>query len=167
VVAEEREPGPFNVDTIHKLVRLMARHDLNEILLEQGDTRIRLRRGVNDAVLTTSPTIVPAAHPVSHTHAPSPAPAAAAGAPAAPAKALHEIKSPMVGTFYKAEKADAPPYVKVGSKVTPTTVVCLIEAMKLYNEIQAECTGAIVEVCVENAQAVEFGTVLFRVDPAG
>ncbi len=156
-----REPGPFDVETIHRLVRLMARHDINEIFLEQGDARIRLRRGLAAAV-SASP-VVPAALPAP----PPPTAVAPAAQPAAPGKVLHEIKSPMVGTFYQAEKPDAEPYVKKGSRVTPTTVVCMIEAMKLYNEIQAECTGTIVEICVENAHAVEFNTVLFRVDPAG
>ena len=165
-MADAREPGPFNVETIHKLVRLMARNDLNEILLEQGDARIRLRRNLADPVEVAAPTILPA-YSAPQVHASVAAPTLAASSPAAPAKVLHEIKSPMVGTFYKAEKPESQPYVKVGSRVTPSTVVCMIEAMKLYNEIQAECTGTIVEVCVENAAGVEFGTVLFRVDPAG
>ncbi len=80
---------------------------------------------------------------------------------------LLEIKSPTPGTFYAAAKPGEPPFVKVGSKVAPETVVCLIEAMKLYNEVQAECAGIVVEVLVENQQAVEYGQVLFKVDPAG
>ena len=78
-----------------------------------------------------------------------------------------EIKSPTPGTFYAAPKPGEPPYVKAGSKVAPETVVCLIEAMKLYNEVQAECAGVIVEVLVENQQPVEYGQVLFKVDPTG
>src|SRR5438552_3773271 len=125
--------------------------------------RCLARRGTaSTTAWATAPATAPAALPAPQSHAPPPA---AAASTSAPAKALHEIKSPMVGTFYKAEKPEAEPYVKVGSKVTPSTVVCMIEAMKLYNEIQAECTGTIVEVCVENAHGVEFGTVLFRVGP--
>ena len=100
-------------------------------------------------------------------------PAAAEGAnsagkdPAAPpTKKLIEIKSQMVGTFYAAPNPDAPPFVKVGAKVTPTTVVGLIEAMKLFNEVAAECNGTLVEILVDNQQPVEFGQVLMRVDPA-
>ena len=101
-----------------------------------------------------------------------PAPAAAepepreAARPAA-APALKEIKSPMVGTWYKAPEPGADPYVKVGSRVTSGQTVCIIEAMKIMNEIEAEITGVIREVCVEDAQPVEFGQVLFRVDPNG
>jgi acetyl-CoA carboxylase biotin carboxyl carrier protein len=85
----------------------------------------------------------------------------------AAAPALKEIKSPMVGTWYKAPEPGADPYVKVGSRVTPGQTVCIIEAMKIMNEIEAEITGVIREVCVEDAQPVEFGQVLFRVDPNG
>jgi acetyl-CoA carboxylase biotin carboxyl carrier protein len=86
---------------------------------------------------------------------------------AAAAPALKEIKSPMVGTWYKAPEPGADPYVKVGSRVTSGQTVCIIEAMKIMNEIEAEITGVIREVCVEDAQPVEFGQVLFRVDPNG
>jgi acetyl-CoA carboxylase biotin carboxyl carrier protein len=85
--------------------------------------------------------------------------------PAAPA--LKEIKSPMVGTYYKAPEPGADPYVKVGNRVTSGQTVCIIEAMKIMNEIEAEIAGVIREICVEDAQPVEFGQVLFRVDPNG
>ena len=102
----------------------------------------------------------------------APAPAAAGGveaeaAPRAVVPALKEIKSPMVGTWYKAPEPGAEPYVKIGSRVTAGQTVCIIEAMKIMNEIEAEITGVIREVCVEDAQPVEFGQVLFRVDPNG
>ncbi len=157
------DPGPFDVQTIRQLVKLMSHHDLSEILLEQGNSRIRLRRGQRSKVIASAP-VMQTPQPAA---APAPTAAATPSAPAAPAKALHEIKSPSPGTFYNREKPEAQPYVKVGTKVTPTTVVGLIEAMKLFNEIQAECHGTVVEVCVENAQPVEYGTVLFRIDPAG
>src|SRR5262249_27700392 len=95
----------------------------------------------------------------------------AAANPAAPTpaagKPLYEIKSPTPGTFYSAANPEAAPYVKVGSKVTPDAVVCQIEAMKLFTEIQAEVTGVIAEILVQNQQPVEYGTVLFRVDTSG
>ncbi|MGH7645117.1 MAG: acetyl-CoA carboxylase biotin carboxyl carrier protein [Gemmatimonadales bacterium] len=94
------------------------------------------------------------------------APAAAPGA-AAPAVQLLEIKSPMVGTLYRAPEPGAEPYVKVGSRVSTGQVVCIIEAMKIMNEIESEVHGVVREVCVENTQPVEFGQVLFRVDPNG
>jgi acetyl-CoA carboxylase biotin carboxyl carrier protein len=84
-----------------------------------------------------------------------------------PVVVLKEIKSPMVGTYYKAPEPGAEPYVKVGSRVTSGQTVCIIEAMKIMNEIEAEITGVVREVCVEDAQPVEFGQVLFRVDPNG
>ncbi len=118
--------------------------------------------------------------PMMHAPAPQPmmpapaanAPAPAAGSPApAPAPAagsgLKEIKSPMVGTYYKSPEPGAEAYVKVGSRVTSGQTVCIIEAMKIMNEIEAELTGVVREVCVEDSQPVEFGTVLFRVDPNG
>src|SRR5262245_27109197 len=109
-----------------------------------------------------------------------PVPMAAAPAPAAPvgttstaspaaaaASALKEIKSPMVGTFYRSPEPGAEPYVKVGSRVSAGQTVCIIEAMKIMNEIEAEVTGVVKEVCLEDASPVEFGTVLYRVDPNG
>jgi acetyl-CoA carboxylase biotin carboxyl carrier protein len=102
-----------------------------------------------------------------------PVPAASASVPAAPAmpaspsSSLKDIKSPMVGTFYRAPEPGAEPYVKVGTRVTTGQTVCIVEAMKIMNEIEAEVTGVVREVLVEDTQPVEFGTVLFRVDPNG
>jgi acetyl-CoA carboxylase biotin carboxyl carrier protein len=161
------KPGPFDVSTIKALVGLMSRHDLSEIDLREGALRIRLRRG---AVQRTSPPEVatPAALPPPPA-APTPmlVPSKEASPPDRPAKALHLIKSPTPGTFYAAADPNAEPFVRVGSRVTPTTVVCIIEAMKIFNEIPADCTGVITEVPVENQQPVEFGQVLFKVDPTG
>ena len=84
-----------------------------------------------------------------------------------PTKPEQLIKSPTPGTFYAAPSPDAEPFVRVGSRVTPTTVVCVIEAMKIFNEIQAECSGVITAVLVENQQPVEYGQALFKVDPTG
>jgi len=97
----------------------------------------------------------------------STAPGEGAVLPAAPASKLLEIKSPMVGTFYSAPEPGAQPYVKLGSRVAAGQVVCIIEAMKIMNEIESEVAGVVREVAVENAQPVEFGQVLFRVDPHG
>jgi acetyl-CoA carboxylase biotin carboxyl carrier protein len=169
VVAEETPqaggPGPFETRTIRELVGLMSRHDLAELELKDGERSIRLKR--NLPVLTSLPVASPVA-----VAPPVYAPAMAAAAPhvpaaeAKPAKTLLEIKSPTPGTFYAQDKPSSPPYALVGTKVTPTTVVCQIEAMKIFNEIVAELTGTIVEVCVENKQPVEYGQVLFRVDPS-
>lgn len=155
---------PFDVGTIRHLAALMSRHDLSEIDLQDGTTRIRLRRG-SPPRLSPAPA-APAALPQQLVTSPAP-PAPKAAEPAAPAKPVNLIKSPTPGTFYAAPSPDAEPFVRVGSRVTPTTVVCTIEAMKLFNEIQAECAGVVTEILVENAQAVEWGQVLFKVDPTG
>jgi acetyl-CoA carboxylase biotin carboxyl carrier protein len=160
-------PSPFDVRTIKDLVALMSRHDLSEIDLREGDLRIRLRRGPRGAVTVNSATGTPGL-PAAPPTAPAPPPASQPAEEAArPARALHDIKSPTPGTFYASPSPDAEPFIRVGSRVTPTTVVCLIEAMKIYNEIAAECTGVITEILVDNQQPVEYGQVLFRVDPAG
>jgi acetyl-CoA carboxylase biotin carboxyl carrier protein len=161
-----KSPGPFDVPTIKALVALMSRHNLSEIDLREGEVRIRLRRGTRRVVappeqMSPAPA-APAAPP-----APPPAAAPAAAEPARPAKELVPIKSPTPGTFYAAPSPNAEPFVRVGSRVTPATVVCVIEAMKIFNEIQAECSGVITEILVENQQPVEYGQVLFRVDPTG
>ena len=159
--------GPFDVKTVEALVALMTEHDLSEIELRDGVQRLRLRRGA-----VQGPVVVPAALPI------APAmPAAAvqpAGKPAdasdnaAPAtkKNLVEIKSETVGTYYAQPKPGEPAYVKLGDRVAPTKVVGLVEVMKTYNELQAGCSGVIVEILVQDAQPVEFGQVLFRVDPS-
>ncbi|HEX2206265.1 MAG TPA: acetyl-CoA carboxylase biotin carboxyl carrier protein, partial [Longimicrobium sp.] len=90
----------------------------------------------------------------------------AATAPAAPASNLVEVKSPMVGTFYRAPAPEAPPYVELGSRVTRGQTLCILEAMKLMNELPSDVAGTIREICVENGEPVEYGQVLFRVDPA-
>jgi acetyl-CoA carboxylase biotin carboxyl carrier protein len=157
------KPRPFDVATIRYLVRLMSRHDLSEIDLSEGEQRIRLRRGSRVALPGPAALVQPTA--AAAPAAPQPAPAAAA--PEKPAQKLLEIKSPAVGTFYAQKEPGAPPFVTAGSRVTPATIVCMIEAMKVFNEIPAECSGVIREVCVQNKDFVEYGTVLFRVDPAG
>lgn len=159
-------PNPFDVQTIKNLVALMSRHDLSEIDLRDGAARLRLRRGSqrnpNAAPLPMAPAPAPAL--------PAPAPAAPASAapakePAAPARNLTPIKSPTPGTFYTKPSPEADVFVRVGARVTPSTVVCIIEAMKIFNEITADCSGVVTEILVENQQPVEYGQVLFNVDP--
>src|SRR5262249_24824035 len=133
--------------------------------LRDGAQRIRLRRGPK-GVAMAAPTVALPLPSMSAPVASAPAPAPVEKA-AAPAGKLLEIKSPTVGTFYAQKKESAAPYVTVGSKVNPKTVVGLIEAMKLLNEVTAGCSGVIEEILVQNAQFVEFDTVLFRVNPAG
>jgi acetyl-CoA carboxylase biotin carboxyl carrier protein len=161
-------PSPFDVRTIKDLVGLMSRHDLSEIDLREGDLRIRLRRGPRKTAVALAPAASPTpAAPPPPASVPNPATAAKPVEDTKPAKTLVAIKSPTPGTFYMSPSPDAEAFVRVGSRVTPTTVVCLIEAMKIFNEITADCNGVITEVLVENQQPVEYGQVLFRVDPTG
>jgi acetyl-CoA carboxylase biotin carboxyl carrier protein len=151
--------------TIKELVALMGRHDLTEVDLREGELRIRLRRGPKETItLSPTPAAVVATSAAASTNT---APAAAKPAGDKPAKEFLTIKSPTPGTFYTASSPDTEPFVQVGSRVTPTTVVCLIEAMKIFNEITADCNGVIREILVENQQPVEYGQELFKVDPTG
>jgi acetyl-CoA carboxylase biotin carboxyl carrier protein len=151
-----------DVRTIKRLAALMSRHDLSEIDLRDGTLHVRIRRGARfKGVSMVAPTAMPM--PAAESAAPA---AKAAAEPEAPAKKLLEIKSPTPGTFYAQDKPGSPPYVTVGSRVKADTVVCQIEAMKIFNEIAAECAGVITEILVENKQPVEYGTVLFRIDPS-
>jgi acetyl-CoA carboxylase biotin carboxyl carrier protein len=155
----------LDLKEIKELIALMRRNDLSEFKLEQENFKITLRRGVD------FPAYAPAA-PQPQYQLALPQPAAAASAPAAgaaaaessaPREKLREITSPMVGTFYAAPSPDSPPFVTAGQEVTEDTVVCVIEAMKVMNEIKAEMDGTIVEVVAENGKPVQFGQVLFRV----
>jgi acetyl-CoA carboxylase biotin carboxyl carrier protein len=156
-------PGDvFDVRKVRKFIELMNEHDLAEIDLRQGDQRIRLRRGPEMVTVATSPvSSLGAAAPSSPAGAPSESKAATA---AADERAIL-IRSPMVGTFYSAANPESPPFVKVGDQVGPETTVCIIEAMKVFNEIPAECSGRIAAMLVQNGDAVEFNQPLFRVEP--
>jgi acetyl-CoA carboxylase biotin carboxyl carrier protein len=162
-----RTPGPFDIGTVRELVELMDKFDLSEVDLNDGDHRIRLRRGGRPGAAVPALIPAPAFQPAG-----APQPAAPPGqaqtpaAPAAPGKKLIEIKSELVGTFYAKPAPDKDDYVKVGSRVSPDTVVCKVEAMKIFNDITAKCSGTVAEVCVQNGQFVEFDQVLFRVDPS-
>ncbi len=148
----------FGIARIKDLVELMKEHDLSEIDLRESRQRIRLCRGPKE--------VARAAAPVAY----APAPVAAAGAPATPAAPAGDgpniitIKSPMVGTFYARANPKAEAYAKVGSQVDTTTTVCIIEAMKVFNEIPAEVRGTITAVLVADGEAVEFDKPLFKVD---
>ena len=144
------------------LVKLMADQDLSEIDLHEGEQRIRLRRGAR-VVAAAAPAVVATAAPVA-SHPAADAARLPTSPPPAAKSSYHEIKSPMVGTFYAKPKPESEDYVKVGSKVKPDSIICKLEAMKLFNDLPAECTGTIAEICVKNGQPVDFGTVLFRVE---
>ena len=166
---EQSEPGAsVNLDELRELIALMRDNELAELELEREDFRVRLRR---DSV----------GQPVHHAEASHAAPAPAPAPAAAPASSgpahpgtqattaasqdqdLHIIPSPIVGTFYRSASPNADPFVKIGSNVEQDSVVCIIEAMKLMNEIQAETTGEVVKIYVENGQPVEYGQPLFGI----
>jgi acetyl-CoA carboxylase biotin carboxyl carrier protein len=158
---DQESPDPFDVRTIRYLVRLMSRHDLSEIDLREGTVRIRLRRGTRTRAASPAPLPAPAPEPVTTPPAPAAAPAEQ------PGRKLVEIRSPAPGTFYAQREPGKPPFVTAGSRVSPDTVVGLLEAMKIYSDITADCSGVIAEVLVTDRQPVEYNTVLFRVDPTG
>ena len=150
----------FDLKRVKQLVELMRVNDLTDLEIRQGECQITLRRGSHAAMMPGMPPQIP----MQVTPVFSP-PVIATSTPAVPEESANitVIKSPMVGTFYAASSPDAPPFAKVGDTVTPEKTVCLIEAMKVYNEIQAECSGKIVAVLVKNGETVEFGKPLFRV----
>lgn len=156
----------MELEQIKAIITMMKENDLSEFSMEQDGLKIRIKRGPEGFQQTVS--MAPPA-PLSAVAAPIPATPAAAPAaqpPAAvPAVEIKHIVSPMVGTFYRSASPEAPPYVEVGQTVDEDTVVCIIEAMKVMNEIKAEVKGVITDVLVENAKPVEFGQKLFAVRP--
>ncbi len=155
----------LDLDRVGKLIELMKDSDLSELTLHCVGMRLKLRRGPSGAVMTV-PMAMPAA-PVAHAAPAAAAPAAPAkeSAPAKPASNLIDIKSPIVGTFYSSPNPDAQPFVKVGSKVSAETTICIIEAMKVFNEIPAGVAGTVAEILISTGQPVEYGQVIFRVEP--
>ena len=155
----------MDLKDIKAIIDLMKKNSITEFELEQQDSKIRLKRGLNGGAAPvppddSSPTIPPpiqAVLPVLNAPAP-PAPPVVTGE--------IEIKSPMIGTFYRSPSPEAASYVDVGSEVNPESVVCIIEAMKVMNEIKAEVKGVITQLLVENGKPVEFGQPLFKVRPS-
>jgi acetyl-CoA carboxylase biotin carboxyl carrier protein len=141
---------------IKELIALFRKNDLSEFALEQEGFKISLKRGPDSqAIYSHHPVALGQAAPQA-LPAPAAAPAPAAQDPS------HDIQSPMVGTFYAAASPDSPAFVSVGQQVTPDSVICIIEAMKVMNEIKAETTGIVVEVLAENGKPVQYGQPLFR-----
>ena len=155
-----------DVKDLQSLLDLMARYDLLEIELESEGRKIRVRRGDPDGprhvIYSTAPSL-PALGPGQTAPAPAAAPGAGSPAPAAPSN-LRDVASPMVGTFYRAASPEAEPFVKEGDIVDAETVLCIIEAMKVMNEIPAGISGVVREILVKNGESVEYGQPLFRVE---
>jgi acetyl-CoA carboxylase biotin carboxyl carrier protein len=158
-------PGDvFDVKKVRKFIELMNEHDLSEIDLKQGDQRIRLRRGPEMVNVASAPPVSAGGVAASSAAAGASSTPKSAEAPVDDSKAVI-IRSPMIGTFYPAPNPDSPPFVKVGDRVGPDTTVCIVEAMKVFNEIPAECSGRIVAVLAQSGDPVEFNQPLFRVEP--
>ena len=151
----------MNLDEIKRILQLMEENKLVEFEYEDDGRRVKLRRA-EERAHAPMPIAVQAAVPM----AVAPAAAAAAPAEAAPARPANvtEFKSPLVGTFYRSAKPDADPFANVGDEIGPEKVLCIIEAMKVMNEIKAEMSGVIKEILVKNGQAVEFGEPLFLIE---
>lgn len=156
----------MDLQTIEKIIELMKANDLAEFEVEEQGFRLSIKRKGTGEAAAFSPTVMPVPVAASPAVPPSPAGAAPSAPPAAAEEKKYlEIKAPIVGTFYRAPSPDAEPFVTVGQHVTPDTVVCIIEAMKVMNEIKAEVKGTIRKIMVDNATPVEYGQVLFLVEP--
>jgi acetyl-CoA carboxylase biotin carboxyl carrier protein len=152
----------MNLKELKELIALMDENKLTELEIEREGMRIKLKRLPEGGFSQT----VEALPPAFASKAASAAPPAVAQPASEPAKKFLEIKAPMVGTFYAAPSPESAPYVETGSSIEIGQVLCIIEAMKLMNEIKSEVRGRIVEKLVENAQPIEYGQVLFLVEPA-
>ncbi len=154
----------MDLKDIKAILDLMKKNAVSEFEMEKQDFKIRLKRGISGGVSAASyeesPTVTYLPATVSAPSLPVPTQAQTA------ANSELEIKSPMIGTFYRAPSPESAPYIEVGSEVNPESVVCIIEAMKVMNEIKAEAKGTITQVMVENAKPVEFGQPLFKVRPS-
>ena len=156
----------IDLEFLEKLIQAVDASSIDSIELERGGTKVRLAKTPPQNVMPMAAAAAPAPAAVP---AAAPAPAPEAGSDAAASASSSntvDITSPMVGTFYRAPAPDAPAYAEVGQKISEGDTLCIIEAMKLMNELEAEKAGTITEICVENGEPVEFGQVLFRITPA-
>lgn len=144
----------FDIEYVEKLAKVLADNSLTEISLEDGEQAITLRKDLVVAPVAAAP----ASQPAPAAQQPAPAPSAE------PAKKGKPLTSPMVGTFYSAPSPEAKPFVEVGQTISQGDVVCIVEAMKLMNEIESEVSGKVVEICVKDGQPVEFGQVLMYIE---
>lgn len=151
----------MNIKEIKEMLQLMQEHQLTEVEIEKDGLKLKLKKGTNGRFVAEeipSPMAIPVPRPVAEA-----APAAPAAKPAQDASNIYAVKSPMVGTFYSAPSPDMPAYATVGKKVKEGDVLCIVEAMKLMNEIKSDVAGTIVEITVKNGQPVEFDQPLFKI----
>lgn len=164
--SEPKKQTEMKTSEIRDLIDFIAQSGLNEVDIETKELKLHVKREPDQKVLKSSPQVMTAPA------APAPTPVAAVAAPVAKvekpvaaSKTTVDIKSPMIGTFYRTANPDSPPFISVGDKVSKGQTVCIIEAMKLFNEIESEVSGTIVKVMVENSSPVEYDQVLFVVEP--
>jgi acetyl-CoA carboxylase biotin carboxyl carrier protein len=161
----------MNQKELKELIEFLKEQDIAEFELERGDVKVRIKRNLpHSAAAETRFVAVPAASPAMSLHAPIAAPVAPASAPAAPEapapsadEGLHKVRSPIVGTFYESPSPGSPPFIKVGDVVEVGQVLCIVEAMKLMNEIESDFAGEIVKKLVSNGQPIEYGQELFSI----
>ena len=163
-------PASMKTSEIRDLIDFISKSGLNEVNIETKELKLSVKRDPDQKVFKSSPAITHSAPmqtvaPVSAGMAPSAPAMPKAEAPAVSGKKTIEIKSPMIGTFYRSSSPDTPVFVSVGDKITKGQTVCIIEAMKLFNEIESEVSGTIVKIPLENATPVEYDQVLFVVEP--
>ena len=163
----------MDIEYVTKLIELVSESKVDEIEIEEDGKKIRIAKTHPTAVAPT-PTVYQVAPPQNSQQQPvampspaaAPMPVAAPVSASAPGSALHEVRSPIVGTFYRSPAPEAPAFVQVGGTVQKGSVLCIVEAMKLMNEIESDVAGKIVEIKVENGQPVEYDQVLFLIEPA-
>ncbi len=171
-MSANQEQAPMNLNQIQDLIKFVAKSGVSEVEIEQKDFKITIKTPAGKKEVQVIAAPAPVYAPPPPVVAAAPAPAAAAPAPAAPAAApaaeskYVTIKAPMIGTFYRAAGPGKPVFVNVGDEVKPGKPICIIEAMKLFNEIESDVTGKIVKVLVDDAKPVEYDQPLFLVDPA-
>jgi acetyl-CoA carboxylase biotin carboxyl carrier protein len=165
----------IDLEFLRGLIGAVDESGIDSLEISRGGTRIRINKTPPPAPVHAAPMAAAPAHlqmppapNVGLPQAPAPAASGAAAAPAAapPASTLVEIKSPMVGTFYRSPAPEAPSYVEVGSRVAKGQTLCILEAMKLMNELESDVAGVVREICVDNGEPVEYGQVLYRIEPA-
>jgi len=162
---QNKQNNPMKAKELQELIEFISSTGLEEVNIETQEFKIKVKRSSDSAVRTAAAPVAVMAQSLAAAPAPVAAPTAAKPAVAESAKYL-EIKSPMIGTFYRSANPESPSFVNVGDKVKSGDTVCIIEAMKLFNEIETEISGTIVKVLVENASPVEFDQPLFLVDPS-
>lgn len=164
---EPKKQADMKTSEIRDLIDFIAQSGLNEVDIETKELKLHVKREPDQKVIKSAAPVMAAPVPVATAPVTAPAPVAAPVKVEKPAAAKNtvEIKSPMIGTFYRSANPDSPPFISVGDKVSKGQTVCIIEAMKLFNEIESEVSGTVVKVMVENSSPVEYDQVLFVVEP--